>query len=190
MNELVLPLIEVVSNSGVYAPLYFIVLHFLRQFIFVPVSVICMAGGVLFGAVYGTIYSVIGITVVSIVFYFLIKRSPLLFNKVTTLKKKWMKKRMPMSVGQIAILRLIPFVHFHFISLCLIEVSRNFKEYLRSSFLTNIPLALMYSFFGTAIKGLEPMLIVLIMMGLVILFHLLRRREWIMKWDEFFQPVR
>lgn len=190
MNELVLPLVEVVSNSGVYAPLYFIVLHFLRQFIFVPVSVICMAGGVMFGAVYGTIYSVIGITVVSVVFYFVIKRSPFLLKKITKIKKKWMKKRMPMSIGQIAILRLVPFMHFHFISLCLIEVSKDFQGYLKSSFLTNIPLALLYSFFGTAIRGLEPQLIVLLMLGLAILFHLLRRREWIMKWEEFFQPAR
>lgn len=190
MNELVLPLIEVVSNSGVYAPLYFIVLHFLRQFLFVPVSVICMAGGVLFGTVFGTIYSVIGITVVSIAFYFVIKRSPVFFTKITKIKQRWMKKRMPMSVGQIAIVRLVPFIHFHFISLCLVEVSKDFREYVRASFLTNIPLALLYSFFGTAIRGFEPIVIVLLMLGLAILFHLLRRREWIMKWDEFFQPAR
>ncbi len=190
MNELVLPLVEVVSNSGIYAPFYFIVLHFIRQFFFVPVSVVCIAGGVMFGALYGTIYSVIGITVVSTVFYLVVKRVPSLFKKITRMKEKWMRKRMPMSVGQIAILRLVPFVHFHLISLCLIEVSKDFQDYLRSSIISNLPLALMYSFFGTAIRGFEPVLIVLILSGLAILFYLLRRREWIMKWDEFFQPAR
>ncbi|TKD70373.1 TVP38/TMEM64 family protein [Pseudalkalibacillus hwajinpoensis] len=190
MSELVLPLVEVVSNSGIYAPFYFIVLHFIRQFVFVPVSVVCIAGGVMFGALYGTIYSVIGITVVSTVFYLFVKRVPALFKKITRMKEKWMRKRMPMSVGQIAILRLVPFVHFHFISLCLIEVSKDFPGYLRSSIISNLPLALLYSFFGTAIRGFDPVLIVLILSGLAILFYLLRRREWIMKWDEFFQPAR
>ncbi len=190
MNELVLPLVEVVSNSGIYAPFYFIVLHFIRQFVFLPVSVVCIAGGVMFGALYGTIYSVIGITVVSTVFYLVVKRVPVLFKKITRMKEKWMRKQMPMSVGQIAILRLVPFVHFHLISLCLIEVSKDFQDYLRSSVISNLPLAFMYSFFGTAIRGFEPVLIVLILSGLAILFYLLRRREWIMKWDEFFQPAR
>ncbi len=190
MNELVLPFVEVVSNSGIYAPFYFIIFHFIRQFVFVPVSVVCIAGGVMFGAIYGTIYSVIGITVVSTVFYLFVKRTPALFKKITRMKEKWTRKHMPMSVGQIAILRLVPFVHFHFISLCLIEVSKDFQSYLRSSLISNLPLALLYSFFGTAISGLDPILIVLMMSGLAILFYLLRRKEWTMKWNEFFQPAR
>ncbi|MGG1686129.1 TVP38/TMEM64 family protein [Pseudalkalibacillus sp. NRS-1564] len=190
MNELVLPLVEVVSNSGIYAPFYFIIFHFIRQFVFVPVSVVCVAGGVMFGAIYGTIYSLIGITVVSTVFYLVVKRTPGLFKKIIRMKERWTRKHMPMSVGQIAILRLVPFVHFHFISLCLIEVSKDFRDYLRSSLISNVPLASLYSFFGTAISRFDPVVIVLMLCGLVILFYLLRRREWIMKWEDFFQPVR
>lgn len=186
MEKFSVILVDILQTSGIFAPLAFIFLHLLRQFVFVPVSLVCMIGGVFFGAVYGTMYSLVGLTLASIGFYMLFKRMPSLFRKVQKLKDKYLRKRVPFSVGQMAILRMIPFVQFHLISLCLIEATSGFKEYTKTSFVANIPLAVVYTMFGRWIGRLSPEWIVLILAGLAVLFYLLRKREWVIKWDEFF----
>lgn len=179
-------LLDVLQTSGIFAPLAFVVLHVLRQYFFVPVSFICMIGGVFFGVLYGTVYSLVGLTLASVCFYVFFKRMPSLFSKAQKWKEKCFRKR-PLSFGQITILRLIPFVHFHMISLCLVETTKNFKEYTRKSFYTNIPLAVVYTVFGQWIGRLSVAWIVGILVGLLVLFYLLRKRQWTVKWEEFFE---
>src|SRR5690625_6914111 len=62
-----------VEAGGLFAPLLFISFHLLRPLLFIPVIFICITGGVLFGAVAGSLYSVIGITLSSILFYGMIR---------------------------------------------------------------------------------------------------------------------
>ncbi|TLS39163.1 TVP38/TMEM64 family protein [Pseudalkalibacillus caeni] len=187
MKDSLMPILEMMASAGIYAPFLFILLHVIRQFLFVPVGFICMAGGVLFGTFYGTIYSVIGVTLVSVLFYLLVKRLPKLFQKVIHTKQRWFGKRVPMSVGQMTILRLLPFVHFHLISLCLIEVTKSFKEYTKMSIFSNFPLAIVYTSLGQWISNLSPRYMAASVVTLAILFYLLRRKEWIIKWNDFFQ---
>lgn len=179
--------IEVLKFTGIFAPLLFILLHAFRQFFFLPVGLICLAGGVLFGAVAGALYSVIGITMSSVLFYWGIKSMPKLMRKIKKIQKKWIGKRMPFSVGQIAILKLIPFMHFHLLSLCLIEMSSNFREYTKASVISNIPIAIFYSSFGSIILSLSLLTSVILLTVLSVLFYLLRRKEWVIKWSEFFE---
>lgn len=179
-------LFNVLQTSGIFAPLAFVLLHVLRQYFFVPVSMICMIGGMFFGVLYGTAYSLIGLTLASVCFYFLYKRTPELYSKAQKWKEKCFKKR-PLSSGQITILRLIPFVHFHMISLCLAETTSNFKEFTRKSFYTNIPLAVIYTVFGQWIGRLSVEWIIIILAGLLVLFYLFRKRQWTVKWEEFFE---
>lgn len=178
---------EVLQMSGIFAPLAFIFLHVMRQFVFVPVSLVCMLGGVFFGVLYGTLYSLVGLTLASVCFYLLFKRMPSWFRKIQKLKQKCFKRKAPLSFGQMAILRLIPFVHFHLISLCLIEATSNFKAYTKSSLFANLPLAVVYTMFGQWIGRLSPEWIVFILFGLLVLFYSLRKRQWTVKWDEFFE---
>jgi uncharacterized membrane protein YdjX (TVP38/TMEM64 family) len=179
--------IDALKFSGIFAPLLFILLQAFRQFFFLPVGFICLTGGILFGAVAGTLYSVIGITMSSVLFYWGMKGMPKLMKKVKRLQKKWIGKRMPFSVGQIAILKLIPFMHFHLLSLCLIEMSSNFKEYTKASIISNIPIAIFYSSFGSVLLSLSLVTSVAIIVVLSVLFYLLRRKEWVIKWSEFFE---
>jgi uncharacterized membrane protein YdjX (TVP38/TMEM64 family) len=190
VEELVLRLLDSVSSYGAYAPLLFIFLHLLRQFLFLPVGLICVLGGLLFGVVFGTIYSVIGVTLVSMCFYGIVKRLPKAFNKIFHLKERWLGKRSQLSVGQITILRMIPFIHFHLISLCIIEITSTFKEYTKTSLYTNVPLALLYTAFGSWISQMSLPLILASLCLLIFLFYITRKREWIIKWNDFFQEVR
>ncbi|MFD1362217.1 TVP38/TMEM64 family protein [Lentibacillus salinarum] len=176
-----------IETGGLFAPILFISFHLLRPLFFLPVVFICISGGVLFGAVAGTLYSVIGITLSSIIFYGLIRWMPKTLGKLVLLKQKLMGTGSELTTSQIALLRLVPFIHFHLLSLCLIEVSENFRDYTRSSLLTNIPLAFVYTSVGKWLSNLSPFYILVFLLTLLPFIYLLRRKEIFIKWDDFFQ---
>lgn len=177
-----------VESTGMLAPAAFILLHLIRPFLLIPVQVVCVVGGILFGALFGTLYSLIGLSCLSVAFYVLFKKMPSTFKKVNRLKEKWLGDKVNFTIGQIAILRLIPFINFHLLSLCLIEVTRNFRQYTKSSIVTNIPVALFYTVFGQFIREFSATMIAVILLSLTLLFYLLREKQVIIKWNEFFAP--
>ncbi|RYG74872.1 TVP38/TMEM64 family protein [Lentibacillus lipolyticus] len=180
-------LLSIIETGGLFAPVLFISFHLLRPLFFLPVVFICISGGVLFGTAAGTLYSVIGITLSSMMFYGLIRWLPKTFGKLVRLKQRIIGGKASLTTSQIALLRLIPFIHFHLLSLCLIEISANFRDYTKSSLLTNIPLAFIYTSVGQWISRLSPLYILLFLLVLLPFIYLLRRKEMIIKWNEFFQ---
>ncbi|WP_453994528.1 TVP38/TMEM64 family protein [Bacillus nitroreducens] len=190
MDETMTLLFVLMESTGLLAPIIFIALHLIRPVLFIPVPVICIVGGILFGSVFGTIYSLLGLTTLSIVFYFLYRQVPKLAKKINTLKLKWLGDKVNFTIGQIAILRLIPFINFHLLSLCLMDVSRNFREYAKGSFYSNIPVALLYTVFGQFIREFSTTVILTILLALTLLFYLLREKQVIIKWHEFFKPSK
>lgn len=188
LDETMTLLFVFIESTGLMAPLIFIVAHLIRPFFFIPVPVICIVGGILFGSVFGTIYSIIGLTILSIVFYFLYRQVPSLSKKINQLKLKWLGDRVNFTIGQIAILRLIPFINFHLLSLCIMDVTRNFRQYAKGSFYTNIPVALLFTVFGQFIREFSTTIILAILLALTLLFYLLREKQVIIKWHEFFNP--
>lgn len=179
-------LLVIVEMGGVLSPLLFILLHLIRPMLFLPVVFICISGGILFGPVAGSIYSVIGVTVSSLLFYLLAGWMPKSVDRLIVLKQRLLGKNKEMTTAQITLLRLIPFIHFHLLSLCLIETKQTFKSYATSSFLSNIPLAVIYTCIGGWISQLSPVYVVLFIAGLLPFLYLLRRKEIIIQWQEFF----
>ncbi|WP_421380364.1 TVP38/TMEM64 family protein [Bacillus salacetis] len=176
-----------IESSGWLAPLAFILFHILRQFVFIPVVLVCIVGGILFGSVFGTIYSLIGLTLLSGGSYFILKMLPALNQKLLILKQKWFGQGAVLTVGQIAVLRLVPFVHYQLLNVCLMERKPALGDYLKSSFLANLPLAFFYTVFGEFISAFTPGIIMVILLGLSILFYTLREKVRVIKWREFFQ---
>jgi uncharacterized membrane protein YdjX (TVP38/TMEM64 family) len=187
MNEDLSLLLIMVEAGGIMAPLAFVVFHLLRSFLFIPVSVVVVAGGVLFGTLWGTIYSVIGLMGVSVFFYVFIDRMPKTQERIIKIKNRWFGEYRNLTVGQIAILRLIPFVHYHLLSFCLKQRKPKFKEYLRASLVTNIPIALFFTIFGEYISTFTPSVIGIILIGLTCLVYLLREKQNVIKWRDFFK---
>lgn len=180
-------ILTVIEWGGILAPLLFICFHLIRPLLFLPVVFICISGGVLFGPILGTIYSIIGITLSSIIFYRLIHIMPKQLQRFLKLKQKCLGKYTELSAAQIAMLRLIPFIHFHLLSLCLVEITSNMKDYTKLSFLSNIPLALIYTSIGGWISNLSPVSVTGMLLIILIMIYLLRRKEIRIKWEDFFQ---
>ncbi|MFD1039589.1 TVP38/TMEM64 family protein [Virgibacillus byunsanensis] len=180
-------LMAFVETGGLFAPILFISFHLLRPLFFLPVVFIVVSGGVLFGAIAGTVYSIIGITLSSIIFYGVIHWMPKTFKKLVHLKKKLIGKHYEFTTSQIALLRLVPFIHFHLLSLCLIEISASFKDYTKSSLFSNIPLAFVYTSIGQWISSLSPLYVFVFLIALLPFIYILRRKEISIKWRDFFQ---
>ncbi|WP_308302399.1 hypothetical protein [Bacillus sp. V5-8f] len=86
MNEELSFLLGVIGAGSVFAPFIFILFHLLRQFLFIPVAVVCVAGGILFGPTAGTVYSIMGLTLASFIFFFMINRFPKMLERLLNLK--------------------------------------------------------------------------------------------------------
>ncbi|MDQ0215464.1 putative membrane protein YdjX (TVP38/TMEM64 family) [Oikeobacillus pervagus] len=179
-----------VEAAGMFAPIAFILLHFFRQFLFIPVALVCMTGGILFGSLFGMIYSLIGLIFVSLFFYVCLSRMPKTNEKLLKIKKKWFGPHAKLTVGQITVLRLFPFVHYHLLNVCLMERSPRMKDFIRNSFIVNFPFVFFYTIFGEFLSQFTLKMIVLMMIGLFILFYLLRERVIILKWHDFFQTEK
>src|SRR6476620_11095210 len=76
MNQELVMLVSIIQSGTIFAPVIFILFHVARQVLFIPVAVVCMTGGLLFGPLSGTIYSIIGLTLSSLVFYGVSRKVP------------------------------------------------------------------------------------------------------------------
>ncbi|MCP3025482.1 TVP38/TMEM64 family protein [Halobacillus sp. A5] len=188
MSEASSALLGWIEHQGIWAPLLFIMVHLLRPFFFLPVMLVCITGGVLFGPVAGTAYSVIGTLLSSLLFYRMIRLVPSGFKKLRTMYGHRSTRKTKLTVKQVAILRLIPFIHFHLLSYYLIESSVDFKDYAKSSFLANIPLAVVYTTMGQWIKVFSVPLLIAFISILLLCCYMIRKRSEVFVWKEFFQP--
>ncbi len=139
------------DNVGWLAPFLFILLHLLRPLLFIPVIAVCIAGGYLFGFFEGAFLSFIGLTLMSWISYILVNKFPKFQEKMSRLKDKIFPDR-TLSVAQVMILRIMPFVHFHLLSLYLMEMTQSLKEYMAISALGLIAPAILYTAFGQSIS--------------------------------------
>ena len=111
-------------------------------------------------------------------------------ERIIKIKSRWFGEYRNLTVGQIAILRLIPFVHYHLLSFCLKQRKPRFKEYIKAYLLTNIPIAFFFTIFGEYISTFTPSLIILILLGLTGLVYLLRERQNVIQWKVFFKRTK
>ncbi|MBS4216889.1 TVP38/TMEM64 family protein [Bacillus sp. FJAT-49711] len=186
MEEQLLIMLAFMEGTGILAPFMFIFFHVLRQFLFIPVVILCMAGGILFGSFLGTVYSMAGLLLLSALFYFCIRKMPGTHAKLMMIKYKWFGRYTKMTVGQIAVLRLIPFFHYHLLNLCLLERRPDFKGFMKGAFATNLPLAFFYTVFGEFITHFTPTIAVIIICSLFLLFYILREKIATVSWEDFF----
>lgn len=157
------------DSVGWLAPFLFILLHLVRPLLFLPVIAVCVAGGFLFGFFEGALLSFIGLTLMSWTSYVLVNKFPKFQAKMARLKDKIFPDR-TLSVSQVMILRIMPFVHFHLLSLYLMEMTKTLKEYMVISALGLIAPAILYTAFGQAITEFPWYITVTMFVLLAVIF--------------------
>lgn len=172
---------QFIEQSGWMAPLFFIVLHMIRQLLFLPVLLVCLLGGYLFGTWYGTIYSMIGLTVSSFIFYVAIDYFPSIKQKLRFVEGY------DVSVPQLMIMRIMPFVHFHLVTLYVIETEKEKRKRMKKTIVLSFPPAFVYTAFGDIIHGLPFIgLILLFSMLLILMLYFRSPKEKTIRWNDFF----
>ena len=164
-----------VADAGAIAPLLFIALYALATVLFLPGSVLTLAGGALFGPVWGTLYNLTGATL----------GAALAFLVARYLAAGWVQARVEGRAGGridrlvkgveaegwrfVAFTRLVPLFPFNLLNYALGLTRIPLLHYLVASFVFMLPGALAYTYLGyagrEAVAGSEG----LIRNGLVVL---------------------
>jgi len=141
-----------VSTAGVAAPLLFMLIYAVAAVLFLPGSVLTLAGGALFGPVLGTFYNLTGATL-GAVLAFLVARY---------LASDWVARRAGGRLKQliigveaegwrfVAFVRLVPLFPFNLLNYALGLTKIRFLHYLLATWICMLPGAIAYTYIGYA----------------------------------------
>ena len=139
-----------VAETGVVAPLLFILIYALGTVLFLPGSVLTLAGGALFGPLWGTLYNLAGATL----------GASLAFLVARYLAGDWVEqrasgrlRRLKQGVEQegwrfVAFVRLVPLFPFNLLNYALGLTRIRLLDYALASFIFMAPGALAYTYLG------------------------------------------
>nr|WP_058466793.1 TVP38/TMEM64 family protein [Fluoribacter gormanii] len=149
-------IINWIEHLGWIAPILFLIIYCLATIMFLPTMVITLAGGALFGPLFGTLLNLLGATS-GAAFSFLITRH-LIYN--------WFSQRKGEKLGKlisavekkgwviVAFLRLVPIIPFNIVNYGLGITTIKFRPYLLTTFIFLIPAEIIYTYLGYAGMGL------------------------------------
>jgi uncharacterized membrane protein YdjX (TVP38/TMEM64 family) len=141
-----------IEDAGAAGPLLFILIYAAGTVVFLPGSVLTLAGGALFGPVLGTLYNLIGATIGSTL-AFLIARY--LASDWVERKAGGRLKRLKEGVEQegwrfVAFVRLVPLFPYNLLNYALGLTRLRLSHYIIASFLFMLPGAFAYTYLGYA----------------------------------------
>jgi len=174
-----------IDQFGALAPLAFITLYVIAGLFFLPLTIFSIAGGVLFGALWGTIIVLTSATLVG-AFAFLIARqfshlipqakAGIIFKLQDTVEKRLEKS----TFQSIMILRLLymPYIALSYAA-GLVKTAQ-FWPFVGATFLTNIIGSFVFVYLGDQIdKGLAALAIPVVLIGLTLLIP--KITKWFLK---------
>jgi uncharacterized membrane protein YdjX (TVP38/TMEM64 family)/rhodanese-related sulfurtransferase len=141
-----------VSGAGAAGPLLFIGLYAAATVLFLPGSVLTLAGGALFGPLWGTLYNLTGATL----------GAGLAFLVARYLASDWVQNRLGGRAGRllqgveaegwrfVAFTRLVPLFPFNLLNYALGLTRIPFLHYLAATLVFMLPGALAYTYLGFA----------------------------------------
>ncbi|MCF6150313.1 MAG: TVP38/TMEM64 family protein [Candidatus Kuenenia sp.] len=140
------------ADAGIMAPLLFIGIYVISTVLFLPGSVLTIAGGVLFGPVWGTFYSLTGATIGAIM-SFLIARylaSEFVARKTGGRLRKLIEGVEAEGWRFVALVRLTPLFPFNLMNYALGLTRIRLLYYIVTSYFCMLPGAVAYTYLGYA----------------------------------------
>ena len=141
-----------VQEAGVWAPLLFMLIYAIAAVLFLPGSVLTLAGGALFGPLLGTFYNLTGATL----------GATLAFLVARYLASDWVAARSGGRLRQlingvetegwrfVAFVRLVPLFPFNLLNYALGLTRIRFSHYLIATYVCMLPGAFAYTYLGYA----------------------------------------
>ncbi len=141
-----------VKGAGLLGPVIYIIVYLVATVLFLPGSVLTLAGGALFGPIWGTLYSLTGATLGAMV-AFLIARY-LASDWVAHKASGWMKQLIDGVENEgwrfVAFVRLMPLFPFNLLNYALGLTRIGLLVYIVGSCIFMFPGALAYTYLGYA----------------------------------------
>jgi uncharacterized membrane protein YdjX (TVP38/TMEM64 family) len=139
-----------VSRYGFRGKLLFFGLASIRPFIFMPVTVFFVTGGIIFGTAEGAFWAIAGLTISSTICYWLAYRFQSLFHRIV--QKKYIRKVQEAAatnlVSKIFSLRVSPGMPFDIISYASGLTNISYRKFILGTFLGAIPKGILYTYLG------------------------------------------
>ncbi len=141
-----------IEQAGSAGPLLFMAAYALATVLFLPGSVLTLAGGALFGPVWGTLYNLTGATI----------GAGLAFLVARYLASDWVEQKSGGRLKQlkegvekegwrfVAFVRLVPLFPFNLLNYALGLTRIKFLHYLAASYICMLPGAVAYTYLGYA----------------------------------------
>lgn len=141
-----------IKEAGLAGPILFMLIYALGTVFFLPGSVLTLAGGALFGPVWGTLYNLSGATV-GATLAFLIARY--LASDWVEQKASGRLKQLKQGVENegwrfVALVRLVPLFPFNLLNYALGLTRIKLSHYIVASYLCMLPGAIAYTYLGYA----------------------------------------
>ncbi len=151
---------DYVAGFGMWAPAVYIVIYAVGTVLFFPGSVLTISGGVIFGAVWGTLYNIIGIGIGASL-AFLVARyfgkgfvEEVIHSKFQKVSK-YDDKLEENGFFTVIFLRLIPIFPFNGLNFALGLSRVKFRDYFFATVLGTIPGTFAYTYFGSSLAMLD-----------------------------------
>lgn len=141
-----------IQDAGIWAPLLFMVVYAIAAVLFLPGSVLTLAGGALFGPVLGTFYNLTGATI-GATLAFLIARylaSGWVADKAGGRLKQLINGVEGEGWRFVAFTRLVPLFPFNLLNYALGLTRIKLSHYLLATYICMLPGAIAYTYLGYA----------------------------------------
>jgi uncharacterized membrane protein YdjX (TVP38/TMEM64 family) len=162
---------EWILTFGLLAPVIYIFLYTIRPLIFFPASVLSIAGGLAFGALIGTIYTIIGATLGAVLSFMVARK---LGKNIVNKEWKGNAKRIQaqMEVNgflYVLLFRFIPLFNFDLISYLAGLSKVRLTSFFFGTLIGIIPGTFAYNFLGSSMISGNPMIIITAVIVFVVL---------------------
>lgn len=168
---------EWILSFGMWAPILYILLYTIRPLIFFPASVLSITGGLAFGALMGTVYTVIGATLGAVVAFLVAKKlgTGLIKQKDGAGKVEQIQRQLEKNgFIYVLIFRLLPIFNFDLISYAAGLSKVRLLPFFLATLIGIIPGTFTYNFLGSSIVSKDPRIII----GAVTVFVVLTIVPW------------
>ena len=144
-----------VRDAGIVAPLLFITLYALATVLFLPGSVVTLAGGALFGPVWGTLYNLVGATLGALLAFLLTRHLAAHWVQTKIENAGGWAQRLVRGVEAegwrfVAFTRLVPLFPFNLLNYALGLTRIPLLHYVVTSFVFMLPGTVAYTYLGFA----------------------------------------
>ena len=166
-----------VEGFGIAAPFMYMLVYTVLVVVFFPASVLSAVGGFIFGALWGTMYTIIAATVAAAVSFLLARwlGKDFVQKRLGGRLKEWEAKLSDGGFWTVVILRFLflPYIPLSYAA-GLTKIS--LWEFTLATFLTNIPGSFAFTYLGASITEPRNIAIAIVIILLVLCIPLLVKR--------------